>query len=627
MVLNRCVAVASVRPFGGCSGSPSECSSKGLGPVLRATATVLLSGLLFSAGSAVADSPLQDLSGRLQQQLQNDPVLSPKPQTPLKAPEVESRPAPQPEDEGAEKITVKAFTITGNSLVKTEEIQALLRPWLNIPISLAELRRGVAQVTALYRDRAYLAQAVLPNQDITDGTVQVQVFEGKVGRIIVEMPQDQPQLGEFLRNRIETLLAHKAPPGEPLSFDSFDWAALVVDDLPGVTVSASLRAGEAIGTTDVVAQVLATPKIRGLISADNNGSRSTGPLRLNALLQLESALGLGESFNLSASKTEGSNYLRLAHSFPVGLGGWRGLTLNVSTSVFDYEVLSESKPLGATFAPKGTSTSSGLSLRYPILRSGQTTLSGELGYETRRSKDKGDAVSVSQGTTLGVLRDTRVEASNMTLSLNRVDGWGGGGSYFLTATYTQGSMSLMPDIVRTEDASGVNTAGSFRKLRVSANRLQVIDAKHTAVVSFTRQFANRNLDASEKLYLGGSSSVRAFPNSELGGSEGYMASLELRRDWTAKWQTSYFYDYGKVRQYKNSARADDPNTQLLTDVSNTQVLDGHGFSLTYRRPNGTEFKAQVSRRLRKNPLPTEDGTDKDGTLRMNRWWFGFSVPF
>ncbi len=594
----------------------------------KATQGALSITLLVSSVSAFADTTYQDFSGRLQQQFQNDPALTPRPAPPLKAPQDASPPAPQPdEDPSAAKITVRAFAITGNSLVQTGDLQDLLRPWLNTPISLTELQRAIAQVAALYRNRGYLGQAVLPNQDITEGTVQVQVVEGKVGRIIVEAPPDQPAIGAFLRGRIETLLARNTPPGEPLELDRFDWATWVADDLPGVTVAASLRPGEATGTTDVVLQVSPTPMVRGLVSTDNNGSRSTGPLRLNAWVQLESALGLGESFNLSASKTQGSHYVRLANSIPLGLGGWNGLTLNVNASMFSYRVLGEFKPEGATYAPQGTSTSHGLSVRYPFLRSGRTTLSGELGIEARRSVDKGDSISVTQGTSLGVVRDTRVKASNLTVSLNHVDDWGGGGSNLLAATLTSGTMRLQPDSALTLDADGVNTAGPFKKLRMSASRLQAIDAKHSAVLSFTGQLANRNLDASEKLYLGGSSSVRAFANSEIGGSEGFVASLELRRDWTAEWQTSYFYDYGRVRQYKKTGRAGNPTEPLLTDVANTQALVGHGVSLTYRRPDGMEFRAVVARRLRDNPLPTQEGKDKDGTLRMNRWWFSLSVPF
>ncbi len=591
----------------------------------------LLGFLCLSAGSATAnpaaENPLRELSGQLQQQIQNDPVLTPRPQPTLKAPEAIARPAPQPEDDGAEKVTVKAFTITGNTLVASDDLQSLLRPWVNIPISLAELRRGVAQVAALYRNRGFLAQAVLPNQDITEGNVQIQVVEGKVGKVIVEAPEDQPQIGAFVRNRVKTLLEQTTPPGEPLRLDRFDWAVWVADDLPGVKVSASLKPGEEMGTTDIVLQVTPTTPIWGSFSIDNNGSRSTGPLRLNALVQFDSPLGWGESFTLSASKTRGTEFIRLAHSIPLGFEGWRGSTLNLSTSVFDYSVLDAFKPQGATFSPQGTSRSNGLSVRYPFVRTGQTNFSGELGYESRRSIDRGDTLSVARGTELGVLRDTRVESSSLTLSLSHIDGWGGGGSNLLSATFSQGSMNLQPDSVRSDDADGANTSGFFRKLRLVANRLQVLDSKHTAVLSFTGQLANRNLDASEKIFLGGSSSVRAFPNSEIGGSQGYFATLELRRDWNTEWRTSYFYDYGKLWQYKKPMRADDPTQSLLTEVANAQSVDGHGVGLSYRHPSGTEFRAQVSRRLRNNPLPTQEGKDKDGSLRMNRWWVSLSIPF
>lgn len=587
----------------------------------------LLAALGLSAGSAWADPAQRNLSGGLQQQIQNDPVLTPRPQLPLQAPRADRQAAPQTEDDGAEKITVKSFVFSGNQLLSSEELQALLRPWVDIPISLMELRRGVAQVAALYRSRGYLAQGVLPNQDITEGTVQVQVIEGKVGKIVVDAPQGEAQIGAFLRDRIETLMARRTPPGQVLSFDQLDWAVWVADDLPGVSVSASLKPGEDTGTTDLVLRLAPTPKIRGVISADNNGSRSTGPERLNALVQWESALGLGENFNLSASKTQGTEFVRLGHSFPVGVGGWRGLTLSVNTSVFGYRVLNRSKPSGSTFAPQGTSTTQGLSLRYPFVRSGLTTLAGEWGYETRLSQDKGDSLSASQETRLGILRDTRAEVSNLTLSLNHLDNWGGGGSNTLTSTFTQGTVRLQPESVRTDDAAGANTAGAFRKLRLTATRVQALNARHTAVLSVTGQFADRNLDASEKLYLGGSSSVRAFPNSELGGSEGFSASLEWRQDWTPRWQTSYFYDYGRVWQYKKDRRGDDPTQRLLTDVANAQSIDGHGVSLTYRQPNGTEIRAQLARRLRGNPLATQEGKDKDGTLRMERVWISISVPF
>jgi len=585
---------------------------------------IMLVGLHTTVAHAQSTpSQLQDLSGRLQQQILNDPVLTPRPQPEVRAPETPKTPAPQPLDDAGPKVTIQSFVISGNERVLTEDIQALLRPWTQTPISLTELRRGVAQVAALYRVQGFLAQAVLPNQDITDGTVQIQVVEGKVGKIIVQAPPDQQQIGGLVRERVQHLLDHRMPAGQALRFADYDWAILVADDLPGVSVEASLQAGQELGTTDVVVQVAPTRMVRGLVSTDNNGSRTTGPLRVNALLQVESALGWGESFNLSASKTEGSRFFRLAHSIPLGFEGWRGLTLNLNASVFDYRVLNALKG-DAPVSPEGLSKSRGLSVRYPFVRSRQTTLSGEWGYENRESTDKQGGILLDPNQ-LAISRQTRIEASNLTLTLTHNDSWGGGGSNLLTSTLTHGKLGLLPESA-LEREERFNSVGSFRKLRVVANRLQLLDAKHSALMSFTGQIADRNLDASEKLFLGGSSSIRAFPNSEVGGSEGVVASFELRRDWTTKWQSSFFYDYGRVNQYKYNFDATNPGTKLI-ETPNAQVLKGQGFGLTYRRPNGAEFRAQVSRRLHKNPMATEAGTDRDGSLRMNRWWFSASMPF
>ncbi len=571
----------------------------------------------------------QDFSGRLQQQLQTDPALGVQKKTPeLKAQELKAAPAPQPEDERAVKVTVHTFAISGNTLVTTADLQQMLGAWLNTPVSVMELQRAVAQVAALYRERGYLAQGVLPDQDVTEGTVRVQVVEGKVGNIRIDAPTDQPQLGPFVLDRIQTLLAYKLPSGQPLNFDDYDWAFLVAGDLPGVMVEGVLQAGEEPGTTDLVVQVKTTPKLRGSVSADNNGSRNTGPLRLNAQMQMDSALGWGEQFNLSGSKNQGSTYVRLGHSIPFGAQGWKGLTLNADISQMDYKVLDAFKPDGANFAPQGTSKTMGLSMRYPFVRSARTTLSGEFGYEARHSVDKGDSITAQSSTPqLDVTRETRVEAFNLSFSLSHTDSLGGGGANTFQTTFTNGNMALGPDGIRADDVIGTNTVGPYRKVRFTASRLQFIDAKHSALISFTGQHANRNLDSSEKLYLGGSSTIRAYPNSELGGSMGYVAVVELRRDWSESWQTSYFYDHGKVWQYKYPYRADDPTAPLLTEIANAQIMNGQGFTVTYRHPNGLELKATVARRTSPNPVSTQDGTDKDGTLRLNRWWFSASMPF
>ncbi|MEO5830112.1 MAG: ShlB/FhaC/HecB family hemolysin secretion/activation protein, partial [Rhodanobacter sp.] len=45
----------------------------------------------------------------------------------------------------------------------------------------------------------------------------------------------------------------------------------------------------------------------------------------------------------------------------------------------------------------------------------------------------------------------------------------------------------------------------------------------------TAQLASKNLDPSEKMVLGGMDGIRAYPQGEGFGDEGYLARLELRR--------------------------------------------------------------------------------------------------
>jgi hemolysin activation/secretion protein len=84
------------------------------------------------------------------------------------------------------------------------------------------------------------------------------------------------------------------------------------------------------------------------------------------------------------------------------------------------------------------------------------------------------------------------------------------------------------------------------------------------------QQASKNLDSSEKFSLGGVNGVRAYPQSEATGDEGYKATIELRRTLTANVQGTVFYDYGSVKINKNP---------FGPAASNNRSLGGVGFGV------------------------------------------------
>ncbi len=565
-----------------------------------------------------------DRAGQLMQQLQNDPNLKggtppalPKLAPSNSQPSSVGRAAP-----GEDTFFFKSVVVSGNTLVNTSQIELLLAPWLGKDISLSQLQQAVAQISALYRDQGWLAQATLPDQDVSDGHVKVVVVEGKLGQVLLQWEEQKPQLGAFIRRRIPALIQHYLPIGKTIYFNDMDKALLLAGDLPGTAVSGSLQAGKVPGTSDLLVKVDSTPMVVGQVSTDNMGSRSTGVVRLNAQVQLNSPLGTGEQISFSASKNAGSTYVNAAVSTPVGLEEWRGLIFNAEVSRMDYRILDQYKPDGARLRPEGHSDVVGLHWVAPWVRSANTNLSLNLGLEYRKALDKSD---LEVPGTLGVVRNTHVHNRSLAMNFSHLDGFWGGGNNVVGWVETDGTIRLGPSGAASLDATEGRTQGGFQKRRITASRLQFIDGKHAIFMSASRQWASKNLDSSEKLYLGGASGVRAFPNSEAGGSTGVTATLELRREWNAQWQTTLFYDYGRISQYKVPVRAD--GTSLLNGVSNDIMLRGRGVSMTYRFVSGAEVKATVARRVSPNPQPSSAGTDNDGTLRLNRFWLNVSMPF
>jgi len=131
--------------------------------------------------------------------------------------------------------------------------------------------------------------------------------------------------------------------------------------------------------------------------------------------------------------------------------------------------------------------------------------------------------------------------------------------------------------------------------------------------------ASKNLDSSEKFYLGGAGGVRAYPTNEGGGSEGHMLRLELRKRLPGNLALTGFYDWGAVTVNKDNA---------ITGAAslNHYALQGAGLSLAWATNFGLNLSAMLAHRIGDNPNPTSTGADQDGTLKGNRIWLQASLP-
>ena len=382
--------------------------------------------------------------------------------------------------------------------------------------------------------------------------------------------------------------------GEPLNTDAIDRALWIVGDLPGVSVTGNLREGTQEGETELVLLLVNKPLVTGEADLDNTGARSTGENRVSVTASLNSPLGIGDQATLNAIHTDGSDYAQLGYSLPVGV---RGARANVTLSRLDYRLI------GSDFSAlngSGNSNSAGLDLSYPLVREREQNLSIGLGLQNKSFHN--DAAGVVQSDYSDIL-------STVSLTGNRFDALGGGGANTLELSYAQGNINQ-----GTLDA-GENAAfgGTFSKLHYALSRQQTLTDSLSLYGALSGQTASKDLDTSERMYLGGATGVRAYPANEGGGSEGQLLNVELRQRLAGNFMLSGFYDWGHVN---NGA-----------SVGPSYDLKGYGLGLGWISDAGASVKLVYSRRDGSNPNPSTSGNDQDGSLVRDRFWLSLTIPF
>ena len=545
-------------------------------------------------------------AGSLRQQIERDQTFKlPKISAPA---ETEKRPLKEQATKGP-KIAVKQFVFKGNTLLSSDKLAAAVASYQGESLSFAQLEQAVAEVAQAYRNRGWTVRAYLPEQDIVDGMVTVNIVEAVFGKVVIEgaMPPGLDQA------RLIQIVLSEQTTGTFLRSTAVDRALLIADDISGVAVTGGLQEGQRDGETDVVLKALEKPWLETNFSHDNTGSESTGVERTSLGFTANSWLLPGDVLSTQLVGSEGTRYVRLSESIPIG---YTGLRVGVNASRMTYRVAL----LGADgFEIAGLSESFGLETSYPLVRSRLRNLYANLAVDNKIfrnfSSNKRDS-------------DYSIRSTSLGLTGNLFDNFGGGGFNNASLTLTHGTVNMdgSENFLTNPDAFPEGKVGFYRKIRYALSRQQTLTDQVAFYLALSGQSALSDLDSSEKFYLGGSSGVRAYPSSEGGGVKGYMANAELRWQVASGYSATAFYDFGQVLA--------DPllHTRANQEVINEYALKGHGLAFSRQFENGFTFKVTWARRSEDNPNPRTDTTtlqvkDQSGSLVRDRVWLSISASF
>lgn len=514
------------------------------------------------------------------------------------------------------RVVIRSLKFTGHEgLVTDAELGALTARWMGQEVDFAGLDRIARQVTELLRSkRWFLAQAYLPQQDVTEGHIEIAVQAGQLdGSDGKGQPfsigRDDKRAVRLSAEYIEKVAGRYLKPGDKANESSLERALLLLGDVPGVTARSQLEPGLKPGTTSIVLNMEQGPLLGGSVMADNYGSRYTGNAQINASFQINDPKGLGDQYTFNATQTEGLKLIRLGYSLPVSSNGTR---LSLSWSPMTYKIV---EGLGVAAGLKGSSNTTALTLSYPFKRSRLANVYGSLSVSRKSLRDD------SSG---GLLKNKRSDSTNATLSVDQLDSWGGGGLLNGNVSLTAGQLDLSRvESDRAADASGYATQGSFEKLSSGLTRLQRITSNLNLMVNVYGQVAGKNLDSSERFALGGPNGVRAYAGGEGSGDSGWVSNIELRYDWRSlasekagQVQLVAFYDAGHIRLHK------DPGTTPIATLTgrNSYGLAGWGVGVNLNKPASHAVRVVWAHKSGLNPGRSNEGMDSDGRANASRMW-------
>jgi hemolysin activation/secretion protein len=456
------------------------------------------------------------------------------------------QPTPAPENTDTLSTTtvqVKKIQVVGSTVFQMEDFNPITQPVEGKAVTLQELQKVTEQITQLYLNKGYItSRAILVDQKITDGIVQIQVVEGIVEKI--EIQGTRRLNSNYIRSRVAL------GTGKPLSSNKLeDQLRLLRNDPLLKNVEASLRSGSSLGQSILVLRVQEANPFDAVFSVDNYSPPSVGSERLGIIASHRNLTGLGDELALSYYRTTlgGANIYDFNYRVP--LNPMNG-TLQLRTTINNNQVVD---PQLKQFDISGESQLYEISYRQPLVRSLAEEFALSLGFTVQN----GQTFTFAGPTRFGFGPDaegnsrTRVIKFGQDYVKRDVNG-----AWALRSLFSFGI-----DIFDATINSDPIPDGRFFSWLAQIQRVQRFSDNNLLIAQAEVQLTPHGLLPSQQYVLGGGQSLRGYRQNVRAGDNGVKFSLEdritLQRDASgnATLQIAPFVDLGYIWNVDNNPNA------------------------------------------------------------------------
>lgn len=423
-----------------------------------------------------------------------------------------------PEEGGAEsevEFEVEKFQLEGNTVLEESEVEAVLAPYRESPITFTDLLQLETELTQLYTDKGYINSGVIipAPQNLASGTITLQAVEGRVEDINVDVD------GRLRESYVRSRLARGAK--TPLNINELQEALQLLQLNPLVeSLNAELSVGRSRDRWNLDVAVDQANAFNPELFVNNYRTPSVGSFQRGVELNHDNVLGYADRFSFIFKDTDGSDDFDTSYTIPVNsLDGTVGLRYryvdsNIIEGNFEEaDIESQTDELELT-------------IRQPLLLEydSESTQEFALGLEFSRQTNE---VTLLNEPFPDLSPGADADGETKISALRFFQDWTRRTRRDVLAARSQLSAGLdIFDATENEgrpDSKFVSWRGQFQWLRQLDS-----DSNINLLLRSDIQLSSDDLVPLERFSLGGAESVRGYRQDALLGDSGVYTSAEVR---------------------------------------------------------------------------------------------------
>ena len=410
----------------------------------------------------------------------------------------------QPVSSSGPCFTVNRIVLDGATLMDARRQQKLLAPWLNQCLDIARINQLTNQVSDWYISQGYItSRAFLTEQDLRSGELHLAILEGRLEKIRMDGASGR-----------ELNMTFPGLEGKILNLRDIEQGMEQINRARTTPVQIEILPGDKQGWS--IVHLTAAPEfpLSGSVSVDNSGQKSTGVGQINAGLNGNNLLGLADRWFIYGGHSSAFSNAKDAQNFAAGVSVPYGYSLlDYSYSWNNY--LSTIEHNGYLWRSSGDTETHRVNLSRVLFRNGDIKTGVSLGLSHRINHNYLDDI---------LLQSSSRKLTSLLFGLNHTQKmWGGVGTF--NPTFSRGMPWL--DAERDGSKNGDLPKAQFRKWSLNASFQRPVADNLWWLASVYGQWSPDRLYGSERMTLGGESSVRGFKEQSISGDNGAYWRNEL----------------------------------------------------------------------------------------------------